>query len=386
MASLLSLGHAACERRFQGMACPCSACQFGGLSQQSSVRQLALSAAASAPTLGNYGEFSQTRTMTPKTPMTPGLATTAGRDWLLPMPPVRFPLRDALISLQESQPATERSRSSIGSSMPKSPRSGKKSLASMSTAKTRMQAEVGRLKREGKWHKAEVAPVVTPRAPPDEKKAPPKAVPSLASRTRQGMLRAGEAAGHGSFRPVVEKSEKADDQPAQDKIRATWTSAARAVLSHTRRSIDEGQDLEGGASEIYEGLEHIAPGVSLQPLKEWIGRGLEFCDGGLGIGMRDSDKEILNMVRRSPGPTAYITEKSGSVSLFDPYAPLPTKQPNARHTSTETHRIGVRRDHQVKLESFLGPGTYTLKGFTDEIIEKYPRQKRGQQRPNSRGH
>ena len=31
---------------------------------------------------------------------------------------------------------------------------GKKSLASMSTAKTRMQAEVGRLKREGKWHKA----------------------------------------------------------------------------------------------------------------------------------------------------------------------------------------------------------------------------------------
>ena len=40
--------------------------------------------------------------------------------------------------------------------------------------------------------------------------------------------------------------------------------------ARTRRSINEGQDLEGGAAEIYEGLEHIAPGVSLQPLKELV--------------------------------------------------------------------------------------------------------------------
>jgi len=61
---------------------------------------------------------------------------------------------------------------------------------------------------------------------------------------------------------------------------------------------------------------------------------------------------------------------------------VPTKQADARFTSAETHKMGARRDMQKKADRQRpGPGTYELKGFAEEILQKCNRRPRKQPDP-----
>merc|ERR1711904_151022 len=114
-----------------------------------------------------------------------------------------------------------------------------------------------------------------------------------------------------------------------------------------------------------------------RPLKEWTGNGLEFTDGGLGIGSRFGSGEAAGFARRSPGP-AYNCQDFGSVSKWQSDVTLPTKQPCAKYHSTEVHRMGARRDAAPRMDSQMqpGPGTYELKGFAQQLADKSARRRR----------
>jgi hypothetical protein len=117
-----------------------------------------------------------------------------------------------------------------------------------------------------------------------------------------------------------------------------------------------------------------------KPVKEWAGRGLEFTDGGLGIG----DRFDWSVVAKSslPGPGAYNCSEYGDVAKWVPESCVPTKQADARFTSAETHKMGARRDMQKKADRQRpGPGTYELKGFAEEILQKCNRRPRKQTDP-----
>jgi len=318
----------------------------------------------------------------------------------MPPAPVRFPLREALMNLQASALGPPSARTAMAQAQTAGQLGPYKVH---NTVKTRAQKKIGKMKRRGEhlqWGFAEEKPLGTPRAPEecDRPKTAPKSVASAATHTRFHMLRSAETSGHTTW-PAIEKSQSAPDLhggpsvmsstsfggsgTSMNDIRPTWTSAARAVLGHTRRAATEkrkGHD-QGGDSSQEEPQGELAGlsmdsswcGMSLasnrlipKPVKDWASKGLEFTDGGMGIGDR-FDLEIKNLARRSPG-LVYEQQKYGSVALWKSQASQPSKQSESRHFSAETHRMGARRDPQRRHERRPDPGHYELPGFTDELL------------------
>lgn len=348
----------------------------------------------------NRSELEHTGSLMESLDMTPGTGVSSGETYRMPIAPVHFPLREALMNLQASAQGPPSARTAMAQAQT----AGQVGPYKVhNTEKTRAQKKIGRMKRRGEhlqWGYAEERPLLTPRAPEecDRPKSAPKSVPSAATRTRVGMLKLAETAGQSGW-PVIEKSQSAPDLHAgpsvmsgtsaggsgttMSDIRPTWTSAARAVLGHTRRAATEkrkGHD-QGGDSSQEEPQGELAGlsmdsswcGMSLasnrfipKPVKDWASKGLEFTDGGMGIGDR-FDLEIKNLARRSPG-FVYEQQKYGSVGLWKSQASQPSKQSESRHFSAETHRMGARRDPQRRHERRPDPGHYELPGFTDELL------------------
>eukprot|EP00933_Yihiella_yeosuensis_P033904 TRINITY_DN27500_c0_g1_i1.p1 TRINITY_DN27500_c0_g1~~TRINITY_DN27500_c0_g1_i1.p1 ORF type:complete len:404 (-),score=66.43 TRINITY_DN27500_c0_g1_i1:225-1436(-) len=335
-----------------------------------------------------------------------------GETWRLPLPPVRFPLRDALVSFQEStdRPPSYRTAAAMARSASESAAG---SFKVTQTAKSRALRKVGKMRRKGQyapsWGYAEEPAMSTPRAPAecDRPKTAPKSLPSAATKGKHSRLRAAEAAGGEMFQPI-EESQSTPDLHAStasdgfqgaksmsrtmsctfDDIRPTWTSAARAVLGHSRRVASTRKAQKGNASAEDLAADDALPQGSLvvdaswagmsmssnrlapRPVKEWAGKGLEFTDGGLGIGDR-FDLDIKVAARRSPG-CVYEQQSFGSVSRWNAQTSpsMPTKQPESRHTSAEAHRMGVRREIVRKSQRQPGPGYYELKGMVEELYHK----------------
>lgn len=335
------------------------------------------------------------------------LTRTSSTEWQVPPPPLRFPLRDALFALQApDNPLSYRSAAAHTST-----ETFRGPLKVHSTEKSRALKEVGRARRKGESFGrgfAEERPLSTPRPPADidRPKTVPKSLPSNASRSKLAQLKAAQDAGTSSW-PVLEESASMPDLSSSssvrrnvktaasvsvfDEIRPTWTSAARAVLGHTRRMASSHQ--RGGEGEGEDGddalplaaltMDSSWCGMSMQsnralprPVKDWAAKGLEFTDGGLGIGERFS--ELKQLARRSPGPV-YEQQSFGSVSKWRSQASQPTKQIESRHHSAQAYRMGERREQHRKHERQPGPGYYELKGFTEELLHKIAKRSKSKQ-------
>jgi hypothetical protein len=113
-----------------------------------------------------------------------------------------------------------------------------------------------------------------------------------------------------------------------------------------------------------------------KPVREWVCKGLEFTDAGLGIGDR-FDVDISNRAKRAPG---HIYDQDyGNISRYKSEQSIPTKQPEGRHTSTETHKMGARRDVSAKRDRQRpGPGTYEFMGFAQELVHKLNKRPQGE--------
>ncbi|CAJ1388564.1 unnamed protein product [Effrenium voratum] len=291
------------------------------------------------------------------------------------LPPLRFPLREALLSLQQSAQGPPSVRTALAESA---------SLGSLgpykvsSTEKSRALKKIGRLKRRGEHlgrGYAEERPLSTPR-PAERPKTVPKSVPSAVSRNKLEMVRFAQDAA--SITWPMEKSISAPNlnSPAHEvslgDIPQTWTSAARAVLGHGRRHATQPSNEEPPPAGLSRDSSWCGASLATLPglpkvVKDWAITGLEFTDGGLGIGSRDNP-EVTNLVKRSPGFNYDV--KSGNVGLWNPHASLPTKQPLSQHFSAASARMGARRDVQKRYERRPGPGYYDVPGFTDELLRK----------------
>lgn len=318
----------------------------------------------------------------------------AALDWQLPLPPVRFPLRDALLSFQDhSRPP------SVGSAQQEAAAAAYRGpLKVVQTQKSRALRDLGKRRRAGKeWSgRAEAAPLQAPQAPPEAYAARPakKALHSMATTSKHKYLQHTEAASRCSW---VQAAEAKDEKkvPAQGGMsllshsqsdsavgsaqaphRSTLTSVARTVLSHVRRTQSE-LSMQGGGehSQALAATWHSTLRPYPKLTREWLAKGHEFTDGGLGIGPRFKDHDR----RYAPGPGAYQGEAYGSVSRWVGESCQPTKQPDARHTSTEAHKMGARRDTAKTADRARpGPGAYELKGFAEEILQNAARRPRPQ--------
>ncbi|CAK9035467.1 Uncharacterized protein SCF082_LOCUS21304 [Durusdinium trenchii] len=304
------------------------------------------------------------------------------------LPQLRYPLREALLSLNDSVHGLPSVRTACAESA---------QLASPgpykvgSTEKSRALKKLGRLKRRGEHlgrGYAEERPLLTPRPPADEErpKSVPKTVPSAVSRQRLEMIRSTQ-------HTAVETWELHASQSAPEltgsswmcrssvgsprpHVRSTWTSAARAALGHGRRHATrprgEGDAYEAPPAGLSRDSSWCAASLATFPnlpktVREWAGSGLEFADCGLGIGSRENP-EVKNLVQRSPGFNYDV--KCGNLGLWNPDASLPTKQPLSQHFSSASARFGARRDPAQRYERRPGPGYYDLPGFTDELLRK----------------
>lgn len=275
-------------------------------------------------------------------------------DWQLPMPPVRFPLRDALLAFNQD----DGGQADQEASQQRGP------LKVYHTQKSRAVQNIGRLRHSGQLSASsaflEELPQPYPKPPPDidRPKTPPKAVPSKATILRRMARRSAQEEGAAAW-PLLEESQSAPSlgATAPIEIRDTWTSAARAVLSHSQR-------FPGSLS------------TPQRPVKEWVARGLGFTDQGLGIGDR-FDLEVEVRARRSPGPV-YEQNTYGNVALWLPDSSMPTKQPCSQHVSTEVHRMGARwREGRGPDRQQPEPGSYEIRGFVEEMQRKMVRRPKG---------
>lgn len=284
-------------------------------------------------------------------------------EWQLPMPPVRFPLREAREALYQdysTHPPTPRTAAAMAQLAGKSG-----PLIVKYNEKFRAIRDIGHRRRHGVDGMPFVEkPVMEPKPPPAAPKPPIRQLLSKATTERRRFLQGTQTAG-GSQWQTYANSASEPSLPSQDNVRGTWTSAARAVLSHARR---QGAEAHAATSP---GDGPLVP----RALSDWVSNGLEFTERGLGIGERFAEHRDLQ--RRSPGPI-YDVAQSGSVSLYLNHASLPTKQPSAKYTSTRTHRIGERREECTKKWDLQrpGPGAYEFVGFTDAILRNAARRNR----------
>jgi len=364
-ADLLSLGSAACERR------------------------LAASGGAGG---SGWGEGGEGEGGGPERDGRSLPGSMEPNDWQLPLPPVRFPLRDALLSFQDSPvQAGNEAAQTLANLEKKGP------LKVHTTEKFRASRQIGRMRRGGHVTSGliEERPQPSPQAPSDadRPKTPPKVMSSMATSTRTSRRRRAEEVG--LQWPLLEESHSAPSlgSTGRNEIRETWSSAARSVLAHSRRfpGSSSSAHLGGGHGGHGENPQDEAPkwaGASLlsykslpKPVKEWAYRGLEFTDKGLGVGDRfDLDIELRG--RRSPG-FVYEQQRFGSVSLWAPdAASKPTQQPCSKHVSTEAHRMGSRwREGKGPDRQQPCPGSYEIPGFVEELQRKTARRAKG--RPTS---
>jgi len=354
MADLLYLGSAACERSTGPLDAdgPCGACYGGG------------------DEMGSPGGRAQAAL--------PGSA--AALDWQLPLPPVRFPLREALLSLQQMPGSDD----PLEASAEANALAQKGPLKVYHTEKSRALRAVGQMRRHGQrthWStiSLEESPQPIPKAPPeaDQPKSPPKSTASKGTLTRRQQRKGAEQAGLASW-PIMGESRSAPSLGASgqqgdpSEVPHTWSSAARAVLGHSRRfpgsmehgvvhSPTMGSQWAGSTLQSYKHLP--------RPVKEWADTGMGFTDKGLGIGDR-FDLEVTMRARRSPG-CVYEQQNYGNVALWSPNQSQPTKQACSQHVSTEVHRMGARwRESKLVDRQQPCPGSYEVLGFAEEIQRK----------------
>lgn len=309
-------------------------------------------------------------------------------DWQLPLPPVRFPLRDALLSFHDSPVQTGTEAAQTLAHLEK-----KGPLKVHTTEKYRALRQIGRIRRSGPIPSGliEEPPQPSPQAPPDidKPRTPPKAMSSVATNTRLAQRRQAEEVG--LQWPLLQESQSAPSlgPGGRTGIRETWSSAARSVLAHSRRSPgskdaahhagrsgSHGDDPQDHAPQWTGAALHSYKHMPI-PAKEWVHRGLEFTDKGLGVGDR-FDLEVELRSRRSPG-LVYEQQRFGSVSLWSlDAASNPTQQACSKHVSTETHRMGSRwREGKGPDKQQPCPGSYEITGFVEELQRKSARRAKG---------
>lgn len=286
-------------------------------------------------------------------------------DWQLPLPPVRFPLRDALLSNHDfatSQFLVD-STQAVASTMAAQ---AKGRLKVRSTEKSRAICAVGKRIREGKDFEGRIdrleAPLVVPKAPPDAflPQSPRKSLNSTGTISKMEFLHRSES--HGRCRWPTR-----DDVPFSSHAPGMTRSASTEFFGSVKIKTDAEQH---GGSVVFGS--HSAMRETCK------NRGPEFLDAGMGVGPRFPQPR--DDFRREPGPGQYRTDRNqdiGSVSAWNPDSCLPTKQIEARFTSSEAHRMGARR-HLSKRVDYEGPapGTYEVRGFADELMLKATRRPR----------
>lgn len=303
------------------------------------------------------------------------LPGSASLDWQLPMPPIRFPLRDALLSFNEgTRSSSPRSASAAAAAM-----AAKGPLLVRSTEKSRASREMGQRRRQGsEFTFADEAPQQPPRVPPDQPRHAKKSMMSLGTIRRVSNLKVAEQAGTSTWSTALKESHSSPELQStsistqggihtQDvMVRDTWTSAARTVLSHSRRHA--GATLPDETS-VFSGWSSLQACQGLpKSVMELSAKGLEFTDKGFGVAER-FDPELRSLAQRAPGHI-YSQQEYGSVSRWRRQSSLPTKQPCSHHYSAETHRMGARRDTSNGDGHRPGPGAYEFKGFADVLIAK----------------
>lgn len=311
----------------------------------------------------------------------------ASLSWHAPQPPVRFPLRDALMSFQEAPPTAQEASLASESLRAKGP------LIVTQTQKSRAIREVGRIKRKG-LHLAgpmnyDHAPVGTPRAPPeaDRPDPNPKAKVSQVTTVKAEHRRRthADALSHWpNYAPAADLGAQA--RRRMRDVKGTLASDARILMAHSRRHGVLQPD--GSQSEGENDLRLAYPSASMssaawssmrsskqlpKPVRDWASRGIEFTDRGLGIGERFTVHPAADPAQRSPG-AIYDIGQSGSFTRWASESTLPTKQISSKHFSTEVHKMGARREIVSKAVRQPEPGTYELKGFTDELLDKIARR------------
>jgi len=250
----------------------------------------------------------------------------------------------------------------------------------------------------------EIAPTNPPRAPADVTVRGPakKALNSYGTEVRMQARRHAEDAAWSTWMPLEEHSDAAQNPPTSPQaIRGTLTSSARAVLSHSRRfaaqslvdvstqssahspSAHAGKSSGGAKASSNDPMAAWSPARQSRglpkPVREWVCRGLEFTDAGLGIGDR-FDIDIQNRADRAPG-TIY-SQDFGNIARYKSEASMPTKQAAGKFPSCETHKMGARRDTTGKRDRQRpGPGTYETMGFAQELVHKLANRPKGEAPP-----
>ncbi len=282
--------------------------------------------------------------------------------WQKPLPPVRFPLRDALLSAAD----TSGNLSARSAAAQSQALSQKGPLKVQWTKKAKAARHIGQLRRQGVASKEigrapwEPKPIEKPVPPPDRPVSAPRMLATEATLAKQKALYNAQHSGKARWMVGMEESASAPsllmgEQPAE--VRSTWTSAARAVLSHQRRLEAAAEQAEksgeaGGGSHgnSPRGGDQTAASKSMassasisshsgaakkmpREVSAWLEKGLEFTDGGLGVGDRFGLDHVF-MARRAPGPGAY-EHPYGNIALWNHEAPLPTKQPYDKYPSCE---------------------------------------------------
>jgi len=300
---------------------------------------------------------------------------------------VRFPLRDALLGHQDMSREQE---VEVGNSSG----SSKGPLRIKMTEKARSLKHLSHRKRHNLDPPAlgEIPAQPLPRPPKDvtARKPAKKALNSYGTEQKNQARRDAEDAAWSMWLPREEPAHPdAAQAPAPgSQIRSTLTSSARAVLSHSRRfaaeSLDSpaahGSSKHGGPKPAQDPMAAWSPARQSRglpkPVKEWVCRGLEFTDAGLGIGDR-FDVTIQQRADRAPG-TIY-EQDYGNVGRYKSDSSLPTKQPAAPFVSCITHKMGTRRDTTTKADRQKpGPGAYELKGFAQELVHKLSKRPQGE--------
>lgn len=326
------------------------------------------------------------------------------QNWQIPRAPVRFPLRDALLSHQD--PSADHGGDAGMSSV-----SSKGPIRVQMTQKAKALKYLSHRKRYNLDPPAlgEIAPTNPPRAPADVTARRPakKALNSYGTEVRVQARRNAEDAAGCMWMPLEEHNDAAQSPPpGAQAIRGTLTSSARAVLSHSRRFAAQSLTDESMAAHTTQSSAHSPSsnaGKSFgaakkpaadpmaawsptrqsrglpKPVREWVCRGLEFTDAGLGIGDR-FDVEIQNRADRAPG-TIY-SQDFGNIARYKSEASMPTKQAAGKFPSCETHKMGARRDTTGKRDRQRpGPGTYETMGFAQALVHKLSNRPKGEAPP-----
>jgi len=312
-------------------------------------------------------------------------------DWQKPRAPVRFPLRDALLSFQDTtrSPSVQEAEGGASTLDSKGP------LMVRMTQKAKLHKYLSHRKRYdmdppalGEKHASQM-----PRPPPQGMLPARKTLNTYGTEMKVQARRRSENVGQGTWMAHAPPPPPQEEPVAENQaIRGTLTSSARAVLSHSRRFAVESlaqnavQSGHGGTHGGGKKLVHEDPCKAWspvrqckglpRPVKEWVCRGLEFTDAGLGIGDR-FDTNIEQMASRAPG---HIYDQDfGNIARWKSEASIPTKQPDGRFTSAETHKMGARRDRETKRDRQRpGPGTYEFRGFAQELTYKLSKRPKGE--------